>query len=1028
MHREAAPLVAKVVFWGPSGAGKTTNLEHARGRAPAERRGSLYAAASFEPRRRRVSAGAEDAASFDYLTLDLGEVGGAPTRLDLYALPAWVTSLETRRLVLEGADAVVFVADSRPERLEAVRASLAELREALDAPSPAPVVFQWNHRDQPGALPVSVLARELGADAAIAFEAVAAQGQGVMACLRRATELALARRRELGARSSDAVPLPRLASPPSGPGNTLLLAPGPQPTRLMALELPPPEDPRPVVPPAPPCPPVRREVAAALAVAPGARATPAPSPPSAGRACPSAARRQADPPGGGVACSEPAVVTDAGREAAVHEGWDCPWSSSAGDGPPLLAGEDADDPVIGQRVGACRVHKKLGEGGMGAVYLARHEALGKDFVVKVLKPGYAQHSRRVERFMQEARAAARLEHPNVVAVQDVGTNEQGLHYIVMQYVEGKNLFERIRERGPHAPREAAGLVLSVARALEALHAAGVIHRDVKPENVVLTPRGEVKLIDFGLAKDLHAQLNLTAPGAMIGTPVYMAPEIGRVEQIDGRADVYSLGLTFYFLLTGRPPFEGRPLHEVIFARARLLPPERVQPDLPGAYRRVLGKALAWDRRERYPDAGALVRDLLALLAGREPEAQEPSFWLVEDCRGQLPEFPPLVPQASLDQASFELRDGAAAPAPIGPPPRPSPPPAPPSPLPSVSLSPTSLLGATLGERRREALMRAARQAADDPARRAGRWVLLDLLEERSQCRVYRAWDLEREVEVSLHLVEGLPVDRQALEAVRRLSHPQLLPLLDHGHDGQRAWLVAAPLEGRSLKALFNRPGRVGPLLGPLEAARALQDAARALAHALDQGLAHGRIRPGSVWFDARGRGVVVDLPLAALAAASRAGAPHPARRRSGRYVAPEGQAGEAPGGREDVYALGALLYLALTGTAPPQDGPPLPPSQVAPGVLPDLDAITARCLERDPERRYRGPRELARDLERFLQGEPPRARGDRSGPLPVQVERRRERRVLAIAAAALALLLLLLSGRGGAASPPPPPGPAAAGR
>jgi tRNA A-37 threonylcarbamoyl transferase component Bud32 len=286
------------------------------------------------------------------------------------------------------------------------------------------------------------------------------------------------------------------------------------------------------------------------------------------------------------------------------------------------------DPLIGEVVGGCTINAKIGAGGMGAIYLAHHEALRKDVVVKILPPESAANPRTVERFFREARAAAKLEHPNIVQVQDVGTTERNLHYIIMQYIDGRNLEEKIQAEGRHQPLEATRIVLEVARGLQAAHRSGVIHRDIKAENILITQHGQVKLTDFGLAKDLNSELKLTADGAMIGTPLYMAPEIGRVKEIDGRVDVYSLGVTYYYLLTGVQPFRGFSALEILSAKAhdKLRPPEEAVPELPNEFRRVVGKMLEKDRDLRYRDMDALIRDLEALERNLPIDAGEPTIW------------------------------------------------------------------------------------------------------------------------------------------------------------------------------------------------------------------------------------------------------------------------------------------------------------------------------------------------------------------------------------------------------------------
>ena len=325
-----------------------------------------------------------------------------------------------------------------------------------------------------------------------------------------------------------------------------------------------------------------------------------------------------------------------GMSAPGMQGMSAPGMAGGAPGmqPGMPAPADGADNLIGLNIGGCVIVTKIGEGGMGAIYRARHEALRKDVVVKILPPESAANPRTVERFGREARAAAKLEHPNIVQVLNVGTTDRGLHFIIMQYIDGKNLEDVIQEKGRHAWRDAVRITIEVARGLQAAHAAGVIHRDIKADNILLTNQGVVKLADFGLAKDLNSDMKLTADGAMIGTPLYMAPEIGRVKEIDGRVDVYSLGVTFYYLLTGVQPFRAFPAIEILSAKAhdKLKAPEAIVPDLPDPVRNVLGKMLERDRDKRYPDCDSLLRDLEALDRGFPVEAGEPSLW---GARGSL---------------------------------------------------------------------------------------------------------------------------------------------------------------------------------------------------------------------------------------------------------------------------------------------------------------------------------------------------------------------------------------------------------
>ncbi|MHC4607010.1 MAG: protein kinase domain-containing protein [Planctomycetota bacterium] len=211
--------------------------------------------------------------------------------------------------------------------------------------------------------------------------------------------------------------------------------------------------------------------------------------------------------------------------------------------------------IEGQVLGRCRILHKIGQGGMGAVYKARHETLAKDVAVKVLNPGLPADDEYVQRFLREARAAASLDHPNVIRVLDAGS-EEGIHFIVMEFVDGSDLETILEKKGKIGRKDALAVTKKVAQALGAAHDLGMVHRDIKPANIMITKKGKVMVSDFGLARNLKAGATVTAPGEIIGTPHYLSPEQANGEKIDGRSDLYSLGASLYCMLTGRTPFEG----------------------------------------------------------------------------------------------------------------------------------------------------------------------------------------------------------------------------------------------------------------------------------------------------------------------------------------------------------------------------------------------------------------------------------------------------------------------------------------
>ncbi|MBI4613580.1 MAG: protein kinase, partial [Planctomycetes bacterium] len=259
---------------------------------------------------------------------------------------------------------------------------------------------------------------------------------------------------------------------------------------------------------------------------------------------------------------------------------------------------------------------ELGHGGMGIVYQARQTALGRDVALKVLIAGEDATASTLARFEREARAAARLQHPNIVQVHDVG-RRGAFHFFTMQLVVGRPLSKAIRE-GLISPRQALELTQKVALALDYAHAQGVIHRDVKPQNIILDWRGEPLLADFGLAKDVRSE-ELTALGESIGTPTYASPEQlgGETDRVGPRSDVYSLGATLYQLLTGQPPFVGDTLFSVIqqVLMEEPVPPRRIRANLHRDIETICLKAMEKEASRRYATAREFADDIGRYLEG-----------------------------------------------------------------------------------------------------------------------------------------------------------------------------------------------------------------------------------------------------------------------------------------------------------------------------------------------------------------------------------------------------------------------------
>lgn len=261
--------------------------------------------------------------------------------------------------------------------------------------------------------------------------------------------------------------------------------------------------------------------------------------------------------------------------------------------------------------GRYRLEDRLASGGMAQVWQGTDEVLRRRVAVKLLHPHLAADATFVQRFRQEAVAAARLAHPGIVAIYDT-CSEDGLEAIVMELVPGRTLRQRLDDREPIDPWQAAGLTAQVADALEAAHRAGLVHRDIKPANVLLAGDGRVKVADFGIAKAV-AEADLTQPGTMVGTAKYLAPEQVRGEPVDARTDLYSLGAVLYEMLCGRPPFEGDTDAATALMRLQKHPlrPRQVRPGVPRALEDIALRALARDPAQRYQSAAELRAALLA---------------------------------------------------------------------------------------------------------------------------------------------------------------------------------------------------------------------------------------------------------------------------------------------------------------------------------------------------------------------------------------------------------------------------------
>ncbi|MCA9710580.1 MAG: serine/threonine protein kinase [Myxococcales bacterium] len=336
--------------------------------------------------------------------------------------------------------------------------------------------------------------------------------------------------------------------------------------------------------------------------------------------------------------------------------------------------------VLGDRY---RIVECIGMGGMATVFRAEHVEIGKSVAIKVLGEELARKPALVERFLQEARAASAVRHPNIVEITDFGYVREGLPYYVMEYLEGESLARRLGREGRLPWSVARRITLQLCKALAATHERGVVHRDMKPDNVILVESGGdpdfVKVLDFGIAKVVSddGDRGLTRTGVIMGTAAYMSPEQAKSQAIDARTDLYAVGVMLYEMLAGRVPFDGDGVMEVLTKHIiEPVPPlRRAAPRITGAVERVVQRALHKDRDQRYASARALAEALEALdehgrAGGRwwrwllvlllvGAAAAGGAWWVQQGSwrREPAPELPAAEPSGGVDGATGEGSSG-----------------------------------------------------------------------------------------------------------------------------------------------------------------------------------------------------------------------------------------------------------------------------------------------------------------------------------------------------------------------------------
>lgn len=280
-----------------------------------------------------------------------------------------------------------------------------------------------------------------------------------------------------------------------------------------------------------------------------------------------------------------------------------------------------DEQKSDRQIPGYQILKKLGAGAMATVFMAKQLSLDRMVAIKVLPKKYMDNAQFIERFYAEGKAAAQLNHANIVGALDVG-QAGDFHYFVMEYVEGHTVYDDIMAKGKYSESEALKIIIQIARALNHSHNAGFIHRDVKPKNLMITKEGVAKLADMGLARAVSDREAAEAEqGKAYGTPYYISPEQIRGEiDVDFRADIYGLGATFYHMVTGQVPFDGENPSAVMHKhlKAELIPPDHINPSLTSGMGEVIETCMARSRDKRYNTTSDLLADLEALERGEPP--------------------------------------------------------------------------------------------------------------------------------------------------------------------------------------------------------------------------------------------------------------------------------------------------------------------------------------------------------------------------------------------------------------------------
>jgi serine/threonine protein kinase len=605
-----------------------------------------------------------------------------------------------------------------------------------------------------------------------------------------------------------------------------------------------------------------------------------------------------------------------------------------------------EDSLVGRQLGNFRLERLLGSGRMAQVYHGWDTTLGRPVAVKLIDTRYRGEPVYAARFVREARTVATWRHENIVQVY-YADEQDGLYYYVMEYIDGldlgKLLAEYARADELMPPEDVLWLGRAIADALDYAHTQGMIHRDVKPSNVIVAQDGRVVLTDFGLALDVQKG----TMGEVLGSPHYVSPEQARSSaNAVPQSDLYSLGIILYEMLAGTVPFDdpSRTAVAVQHIVDAPPPPREINPQLSPETEAVLLKALSKDPAARYQTGRELLDALeSALMAVPAPETPAG--------------LPPLPVSADVlgvgSRSSTSVKDRVSSYSQAS---------ARPAEVRQLDTGMDDLVGQQLDEYR-----------------------VVEALGEGGMARVYCGVDSRLNRQVAIKVVDApFRADSEYLErfereaqAIARLEHPHIVRLYRYGEAHGLLYMAMQYVDGSDLEEILAEHRAAGTLIAPEKVGQIVREVCAALDYAHNQGVIHRDVKPANIMLDRNGHAVLTDFGLALLTETGTRGtilgSPH--------YIAPEQAISSAKAvPQSDLYALGVILYEAFTGQQPfdapnPLDvamlhltATPAQPSALRPEISAELEAVILKAMARQPKERYASGQELAAALDRALVG------------------------------------------------------------